>query len=337
MSRRDAMTNVPAATHSVAKHTNMDLRRPRLVLHADDLGMNRAVTDGILRGFRHGLLTSTSLLANGPDAARAIQQWKTLAKEYAADGLRSMPDRRALGDPDRSFDLGVHLNLTQGRPLLGSRYPAALLDADGRFPGVLGLFVRLQRLGRTYRAAIRAELEQQVQTVRDHGLQPTHLNGHQYIEMIPAVTDVVVELLTRFGIQVVRVAREHAVLRSTVLRGCFWKWPLAGVKQIFAERFGARMNALRITHPDLFFGAIHAGDVDLRLLRRFLASVRKNHLVEVGLHPAEASTGVSMEDRENGWLDPLARWRPNELQMLTSAELPDYLESTGWRLGRLKT
>ncbi len=46
--------------------------RGRIVFHADDFGMNRAVTDGILRGFQHGLITATSLLANAPDAARAI-------------------------------------------------------------------------------------------------------------------------------------------------------------------------------------------------------------------------------------------------------------------------
>ena len=45
----------------------------RLVLHADDFGMSRAVTDGILRGFQYGLLTSTSVLVNAPDAGRAAR------------------------------------------------------------------------------------------------------------------------------------------------------------------------------------------------------------------------------------------------------------------------
>ena len=109
-----------------------------LVLHADDLGMNRAVNAGILRGFRHGLLTTHSLLANAPDAVWAIEQWKSLADEPTAGQLPSADARRKLGDPDCPFDLGVHLNLTQGRPLTGSRYPAELLDHEGRFPGVLG-------------------------------------------------------------------------------------------------------------------------------------------------------------------------------------------------------
>lgn len=310
---------------------------PRLVLHADDLGMNRAVTAGILRGFREGLLTGTSLLANAPDAAGALQQWKRLLTEQAAGRLPSAAARASLDDPREPFDLGVHLNLTQGRPLCGGRYPAELLDSGGRFPGVLALFVRLQRYGRRFHAAVRAELDRQVQVVCDHGLRPTHVNGHQYVEMIPAVIPIVSELLDRFGIKLVRVAREPALWRSTVLAGQVWKWPLARVKRAFAERFRARMDALGVAHPDAFFGTAHAGRVDLRLLRRFLANARADRLAEVGLHPGEAAEGESPEERADGWRDPLATSRPEELRMLTSAELPAYLESAGWCLGRLGT
>ena len=113
----------------------MESPSPRLILHADDLGMNRAVTAGVLRGFQSGLLTSTSLLANAPGAPQALEQWKALLEEQRAGRLASAAGRKRLDDPLRPFDLGVHLNLTQGRPLSGS-YPGELLDAEGRFPGV---------------------------------------------------------------------------------------------------------------------------------------------------------------------------------------------------------
>ena len=61
----------------------------RVVMHADDLGMSRAVSEGILRGFSHGLLTSTSLLANAPDAARAMTQWTELARAGQAGELHA--------------------------------------------------------------------------------------------------------------------------------------------------------------------------------------------------------------------------------------------------------
>ena len=311
----------------------MSSTSPRLVFHADDLGMSRAVTEGILRGFREGLLTSTSLMANGPDAARALERWKALAAEHASQSLPSTSKRAQLGDAGQPFDLGVHWNLTEGRPLSGSRYPAELLDAKGRFPGIFGLFARLRRHGRKCLDGIRAELALQMQFVGDHGLRPVHLNGHQYIEMLPVVREIVPELLERFGIKVVRVAREPALFRSTVLRGQFLKWPLARVKRAYADRFAARMDRLGVSHPDAFFGTAHAGGIDLGLLQCFLAHARSDR-VEVGLHPAEASE-TSSNDEANGWHDPLAVSRPKELQMLVSDELATFLESAGWRLGRL--
>jgi predicted glycoside hydrolase/deacetylase ChbG (UPF0249 family) len=312
----------------------MDSVLSRLVLHADDLGMNRAVTAGVLGGFRDGLLTSTSLLANAPDASAALEQWKTLLAEHAAGSLPSAARRKKLDDPLRPFDLGVHLNLTQGRPLSGL-YPAELLDSEGRFPSIFTLFARLSRYGGRLQAAVLAELAAQVQMVCDCGLRPTHLNGHQYIEMLPVVREVMPELLSRFRLGVVRVACEPGLWRSTVLRGQVGHWPLAAVKHLFARRFRARMDRLKIMHPAAFFGTAHAGRVDLGLLRRFLISAGPNRLVEIALHPGEPPEGVSSEDQAAGWQDPLAGWRPNELRMLTSAELAGYLASTGWRLGRL--
>jgi chitin disaccharide deacetylase len=319
----------------MSKH-NLPQKRSRLVLHADDLGMNRAVSEGILRGFREGLLTSTSLLANAPDAGRALQQWKALLAEHAAGKLPSAAARARLDDPDQPFDLGVHLNLTQGRPLSGS-YPAELLDSHGRFPGVSALFLRLWRYGGKFQAAIRAELERQIQLACDRGVQPMHLNGHQYIEMLPGVAQVMPELLGRFGIKTIRVAWEGSLWRSTVLGGQFWKWPMARVKRAFAERFRARMDALGVAHPDMFFGTVHAGQIDVGLMRRFVTAGKRSELVEIGLHPGETAESASPDDRTNGWHDPLAALRTKELQMLCSAELAALLESAGWRLERLAT
>jgi chitin disaccharide deacetylase len=314
------------------KHNLLDAR---LILHADDLGMNRPVSDGILRGFREGLLTSTSILANAPDVARALEAWKALEADRATGRLLSSEVRQRLADPDCPFDLGVHLNLTQGRPLTGSRYPAELLDPQGRFPSVFTLFARLRRAGDRFRDAILAELAAQVQVVCDYGLRPTHLNGHQYIEMMPAVTSILSELLARFDIRVVRVAAERSLLKSTLSCGRPWNWPLARVKHAFARRFRAQMDALGVAHPDAFFGTIHAGRVDLRLLRLFLASARSDHLVEIGLHPGEQPAELAPQDLAADWHDPLAPLRPNELRMLTSTKLSACLESAGRRLGRL--
>ena len=61
----------------------------QLILHADDFGMNRPVTDGIVRGFTYGLLTSTAVLANAPDTDEALKAWGQLEQRRLAGRLPS--------------------------------------------------------------------------------------------------------------------------------------------------------------------------------------------------------------------------------------------------------
>jgi predicted glycoside hydrolase/deacetylase ChbG (UPF0249 family) len=275
------------------------------------------------------------LLSNAPEAGFAVQQWKQLELERQSRELPSGERRRCLGDPDRPFDLGVHLNLTQGRPLSGDRYPRELLDANGCFPGVFGLFVHLIRDGCRFRAALQDELERQIGFLRDHGIKPTHLNGHQYVEMMPETRSIVPILLQRFAIPSVRVPIEPSLWRS-VLCARFqpWKCPMGWLKQRFARRFLEQVERHGIAHADRFCGTMHAGRVDMRLIRSFLHGREKASLVEIGLHPAAPVEGPA-ENGGGGWNDPLASARSNELQLLVSDELAEFVKLEGLRLGRV--
>jgi len=317
------------------KQENPDYFR-RVFLHADDLGMNRGVTDGIMQGFRLGLLTSASLLSNAPDASRALKLWKELLDDQASARLPLHAWRSRLEDPFSPFDLGVHLNLTQGRPLSGKNYPSELLDRSGRFPGIFALFSRLQRHGVRLCGQIQSELALQVEFLLDHGVQPTHLNGHQYIEMLPVVAEFIPQLLARYDIHVVRVAEEHSLLRSALVQSHSpLAWILAHIKQIFAKRFHRRMEQLEVRYPARFHGTAHAGKIDMPLIRLFLGDRQSSCPVEIGLHPAMETAGDQSGDENDGWTDPLACVRPNELRLVTSGELVDYVETHHYRLGRL--
>ena len=313
----------------------------RIALHADDLGMNSAVTEGIFRGFEQGLLTSTSLLSNAPDAARALERWRQLESRRCQGSLESMDRRRRLHDPAQPFDLGIHLNLTQGRPLTGSRYPAALLDAGGCFPGIIGLFRRLRGhhvpmvgVGGAA-AAIEEELTCQVQFMLDRGHRPTHLNGHQYIEMLPAVGRIVESLLERFRIPVVRVAWEPSWRQSFTWPGISTsQWLIGGLKKVYAGRFRRQMLRCKSFFADAFFGTMTAGTTSLETVRAFLAAMGDFRLAEIGLHPGAGPDAAA--NPADGWRDPLARLRPRELEMIVSVELEELLANRGCRLGRLR-
>ena len=314
----------------------MDVRATQVFLHADDFGMNRAVTDGILAGFTSGLLTSTSVLANGPAFEYAISRWRWLEGERAAGRLASLTNRQQLHDCGAAaLDLGVHLNLTQGRPLTVD-FPAELLDAEGRFPGIGRIFQRLVLGSGRWRVAIQNELAAQVARVIDDGLKPSHLNGHQYVELVPGVAELIPKLAERFQIKVVRVAVERKM--ANAFRECprpFLNGCLALVKCGFARRFRRRAKQHNLDHPDRFAGTAHAGHVSLEVLRRFVADVPRGQSLEIGLHPGLSPSEIELNALADGWLDPLENLRPQELALLQSHDAVDLLASAGLRLGRL--
>ena len=311
-------------------------RATQVFLHADDLGMNRSVTDGILAGFASGLLTSTSVLANAPAFEYAISQWRWLEDERASGRLASLANRRRLHDDDEApFDLGVHLNLTQGKPLTGE-FPRELLDAAGRFPGIGRIFQRLVFGSGRWRVAIQNELAAQVAKVIDSGLKPTHFNGHQYVELVPGVAELIPKLAERFQIEVVRVAAERRL--ANAFHGCprpVLNGGLALVKLGFAQRFRQRARQHRLRHPNDFCGTAHAGHVSLDVLRRFVADVPRGQSLEIGLHPGLSPSEIELNELADGWLDPLENLRPQELALLQSHDAVDLLASAGLRLGRL--
>jgi predicted glycoside hydrolase/deacetylase ChbG (UPF0249 family) len=249
--------------------------------------------------------------------------------------LPSVGSRKLLADSLAPFDLGIHLNLTQGRPLTGAKYPGVLLDDEGRFPGVFGLARRLLFSGWRFRTAIERELTAQIEVLLDHHIAPTHLNAHQYIDLFPVVASIVPELLRRYSIRVVRVPWERGLTRTTLWRRFEpVNWCLGQIKRMFAFRHLVEMSRHGVAHPEAFFGTSHAGRISIDLLQAFMASTGQG-LAEIGMHPGCQQGDAHIKSTGNDWHDPLADLRSGELSLLNSTELVQVLESQRIRLARL--
>jgi chitin disaccharide deacetylase len=114
--------------------------RKQLVVNADDFGFTPDVNRGIVDAHRGGILTATTLMANGAAFEDALR----LARETP------------------SLDIGCHLVLVGERsPLTGRPYPRTVAK-------LLGALAR--REIRPYE-----ELAAQVRIILDAGIRPTHL------------------------------------------------------------------------------------------------------------------------------------------------------------------
>ncbi len=141
----------------------------RLVVNADDFGYTTDVNQGILDAHRNGILTATTLMANGD------------AFDHAARLSRENP----------SLDVGCHLVLVGGRSLLdGEPLPASVADL----------------LKRLLRGSIRVydELASQVRRIQEAGVRPTHLDTHKHTHIAPPVLRAVARISAESGIRWVR-------------------------------------------------------------------------------------------------------------------------------------
>lgn len=153
----------------------------RLIVNADDLGANRRRDLGIFRAFRHGILTSASVLANGETTGRAIRE---------ANSLR-MP-------------LGVHLNLSEGRPLTGPI--PGLTGTDGCFPGKTNLRrILIAGCDTLVLNRIREELRAQLLLILDAGAEPDHMDSHQHCHLFAPLHPIVASLAEEFRIRAIRL------------------------------------------------------------------------------------------------------------------------------------
>ena len=142
-----------------------------LALCADDFGLSAAVNQGILQLARRGRLTAVSCMANGPAWAAGAAELKAVA------AVR-----------EGSLRLGLHFNLTEGRPL-----SPALARVWPRLPSLPRLLL-MAHLWRLPLGALRQELDAQWLAFEAAiGRAPDHIDGHQHVHHLPGLRDLVLE------------------------------------------------------------------------------------------------------------------------------------------------
>ena len=142
----------------------------QLVVNADDFGFTRDVNRGIITAHTSGILTATTLMANGEAFADAV----------------------ALGRANPLLDIGCHLVLIGGH---------SLLDSKRRFPATVREMAQAVLLGRLHPYD---EFRAQIQKIFAAGIVPTHLDTHKHTHLLPKVLHAVARLSEEFSVRWVR-------------------------------------------------------------------------------------------------------------------------------------
>ena len=281
-----------------------------LIVNADDLGWTDGVNRGIVEAFQHGIVTSTSLLANGAAFAGGVE------------AARSAP----------GLGVGVHLNLSDGPPVADRETVTSLLNNDGEFVGgPESLLLRRARRGLSL-AEVENEWDAQIQKVRDAGISPTHLDGHKHVHMLPGLFEIALKLAKRHDIGAIRVSLEASSLRVALSSGSKQNAGVVMKQGVQARGLkllarDAREQAGRagISTADYFCGIAQTGELTREGMEQFVKSLPEG-TTELMCHPGYADAALQKTPTR------LQDSRQTELQILTDTGIRNLVASMGIRL-----
>jgi chitin disaccharide deacetylase len=142
----------------------------QLILNADDFGFTRDVNEGIVEAHRFGILTATTLMANGA----------------------AFDDAVARAHENPTLDVGCHVVLVEGR---------SVLDPSRALPATVKDLIRtLMRR----ELPVYEEIAAQLRKVSAAGIHPSHIDTHKHTHLLPPVLDAVARAAREFDIPWVR-------------------------------------------------------------------------------------------------------------------------------------
>jgi len=202
----------------------------RLIVNADDFGFTRDVNAGIVEAHRHGILTATTLMANGD----------------------AFDDAVALARSNPTLDIGCHVVLVQGRSVLD---PARTLP-----PTVGGLIRALLRR----EIPVCEEVAAQVRKLMCAGIRPSHIDTHKHTHLLPPVLEAVARAAREFGIPWVRRPFDFGIDSGAKVMTA----AIAVGMRALRPGFASALRGLRTT--DHFTGFQLTGTLDVQSLHETL-------------------------------------------------------------------
>jgi chitin disaccharide deacetylase len=281
-----------------------------LIVNADDLGWTEGVNRGIAEAHRKGLVTSTSLLANGRAFASALEI--------------------ARGNPE--LGVGVHLNLSDGPATAKRKDVLTLVNEAGNLEGgPENLLLRIARR-KLPLEQVEREWNAQIEKVRDSGIVPTHLDGHKHVQMLPGLFEIALRLAKKHSIRAIRVSSEESRLRSALSSageqraGVVLKQGVQarGLKMLTRDAREMADHAGLAT-ADFFCGIAQTGELTREGVEQLLENLPEG-TTELMCHPGYA------DEELRGTGTRLQQSRQTELQILTDTRIRKLVATRGIRL-----
>ncbi len=244
-----------------------------LIVNGDDLGLSLEVNEGIERAHREGVLTSASLMVNGP------------AFEDAVERARRLP----------RLGVGLHLALVETPPTLPASEWNGALEPDGRFPFNPARAGLRYWFRRGLRDTVAREVRAQLERFRSTGLPCTHIDGHMNLQVHPVVREAVLAAAKETGVRWVRAPWDDLGLTLRIdASGLPLKVLHAAFFRPLSARVRRRAAEMGVRTADGVHGVYQSGRIDARFLCELLERLGPG-VRELYAHPRMDTSGPNAD------------------------------------------
>jgi len=279
----------------------------RLIVNADDFGITPGVNRAIAEAHQHGIVTSTTLMANSGAFSAAV------------DIARSTPH----------LAVGCHLVLVDGSPVLPPDQIPTLLGENGHFPPGFGTVAKSAIRKRLKPAEIEAEVGAQIRKVQQAGLSVSHVDSHKHMHMFPLIGAAVIQAAQSCGVRAIRnpfVPIKAIAFARLARRPQLWtRYIETRILRRYHRDFREFVKKAGMITTDGSFGVISTGALDPDIFNAIANSIPEGTW-ELVCHPGyvDADLGrIRTRLRES---------REQELAILTSEQARQALAKHGVEL-----
>ena len=272
----------------------------RLIVNADDFGFTSGVNRAIVEAHSHGIVTSSTLMANGPAFTEAVK----LVKRNPRLGV------------------GCHVVLIDGEPLL-DREKIPSLTHSRRFRDSLKSFAARALSRRIDEEEIFAEVAAQIRKLQASAISVSHVDTHKHTHLFPRILRPVLRAARECGVRAVRNPfGPRLPMRSSKLmqRPNLWtRYAQLRILGGFAKNFRSAVAREGFVTPDGTLGIEVTGTLDETLFHAIAESIPEGTW-EFVCHP-----GYNDADLRNA-NTRLRESRETELRVLTLPGAREILE-----------
>jgi hopanoid biosynthesis associated protein HpnK len=279
----------------------------RLIVNADDLGFTAGVNRAIVEAHTRGIVTSSTLMANG----------------------RAFDDAVRLAQTAPRLSVGCHFVLIDGRPVLDKKQLASITSTDSsrpRFRDGLKSFAARALAGRFNPDEIEAEARAQIHKLQAAGIVVSHVDTHKHTHIFPAVLRPLLRAARACGVNAIRNPfGPRTPLRSSELlrRPTLWtRYAEVRILRTLATRFRNAAQREGMVTPDGTLGIVVTGALDERLFRAIAETIPEGTW-EFVCHP-----GYNDDDLKAA-KTRLRESRETELRVLTMPDARELLSLQG--------